>query len=134
MQVDGKRGETSAIICPTWHPFACPSGECLPIKYLCDGSADCSDSYDENHRMCTAFTRPPVEETAAFLQALLQAHGKDFLVKVFGNKAANNLEGMGGIDKAAVALSQSKTADQFANDIGLKAEVRNNFLCKQSVQ
>lgn len=56
--------------------------------------------------MCTAATRPPVEETAAFLKALMAAHGKDFLVKVFGPKAKNELAGMGGVDKVAVALSR----------------------------
>lgn len=42
------------VICPTWHPFQCPNGDCIPIKYLCDGSPDCSDEYDENKSMCTA--------------------------------------------------------------------------------
>ncbi|VDP22543.1 unnamed protein product [Heligmosomoides polygyrus] len=117
----GKRGDTSIWLtlecygtardslsapCPTWHPFECPSGECVPIKYLCDGSPDCSDEYDENKSMCTAATRPPVEETSAFLKALLTAHGKDFLVKVFGPKAKGELAGMGGVDKVAVALSR----------------------------
>ncbi|VDL66989.1 unnamed protein product, partial [Nippostrongylus brasiliensis] len=51
-------------------------------------------------------TRPPVEETSAFLKALLTAHGKDFLVKVFGPKAKDELAGMGGVDKVAVALSR----------------------------
>uniref|UniRef100_A0A9J2Q7D9 TIL domain-containing protein n=1 Tax=Ascaris lumbricoides TaxID=6252 RepID=A0A9J2Q7D9_ASCLU len=40
--------------CPTWHPFQCPNGDCVPIKYLCDGSPDCGDEYDENKSMCTA--------------------------------------------------------------------------------
>jgi len=50
--------------------------------------------------------RPPVEETVAFLKALLQAHGKDFLEKLFGEEARNSLAGMGGVDKVAVALSR----------------------------
>lgn len=47
-----------------------------------------------------------MEETASFLKALLNAHGKDFLVKVFGLKARNGLENLGGVDKVAVALSR----------------------------
>ncbi|CAB3398846.1 unnamed protein product [Caenorhabditis bovis] len=116
--INGKRAD-SAVPCPTWHPFACPSGECVPIKYLCDGSPDCSDEYDENKSMCTAATRPPVEETQAFLKALMAAHGKDFLVKVFGPKAKSELSGMGGVDKVAVALSQTPTADLFAAEMKL---------------
>lgn len=43
-----------SVGCPTWHPFQCPNGDCVPIKYLCDGSPDCGDEYDENKSMCTA--------------------------------------------------------------------------------
>ncbi|VDN59752.1 unnamed protein product, partial [Dracunculus medinensis] len=108
-----------SVNCPTWQPFQCPNGDCVPIKYLCDGSPDCEDEYDENRSMCTAATRPPVEETAAFLKALLHAHGDDFLVKVFGPKGRNRLEGMGGVDKVAVALSESPTVDVFGSEMGL---------------
>lgn len=37
---------------------------------------------------------------------MLHAHGNDFLMKLFGPKAKNQLAGMGGIDKVAVALSR----------------------------
>uniref|UniRef100_A0A7E4V533 Prohormone-4 n=1 Tax=Panagrellus redivivus TaxID=6233 RepID=A0A7E4V533_PANRE len=105
--------------CPTWHPFQCPNGDCVPIKYLCDGSADCGDGFDENPQMCTAATRPPVEETASFLKALIQAHGDDFFVKLFGPKAKSKLSGMGGVDQVAVALSQSPTAEAFGSEMKL---------------
>jgi len=114
----GKRMDARSA-CPAWHPFQCPNGDCVPIKYLCDGSPDCSDGYDENVSMCTAATRPPVEETASFLKALLSAHGDNFLTKVFGTKAAAGLSGFGGVDKVAVALSQSPTAKIFATEVGL---------------
>ncbi|CAI4222565.1 unnamed protein product [Auanema sp. JU1783] len=123
----GKRGDSSTP-CPTWHPFECPSGECVPIKYLCDGSPDCSDEYDENKSMCTAANRPPVEETAAFLKALMAAHGKDFLVKVFGSKARGELVGLGGVDKVAVALSQSPTADIFGQEMGFTEDEINHMM------
>ncbi|CAI2353908.1 unnamed protein product [Caenorhabditis sp. 36 PRJEB53466] len=126
--INGKRGADAATPCPTWHPFACPSGECVPIKYLCDGSPDCSDEYDENKSMCTAATRPPVEETQAFLKALMSAHGKDFLVKVFGPKAKAELSGMGGVDKVAVALSQTPTADLFASEMKLDENESQHML------
>jgi len=114
-----KRTGSDSPPCPTWHPFQCPNGDCIPIKYLCDGSADCADEFDENRQMCTAATRPPVEETASFLKALLHAHGNDFLVKLFGPKAKNQLEGMGGIDQVAVALSQSPTIESFGAEMKL---------------
>uniref|UniRef100_A0AC35TI72 Prohormone-4 n=1 Tax=Rhabditophanes sp. KR3021 TaxID=114890 RepID=A0AC35TI72_9BILA len=122
--IQGKRvvgsDQASPNPCPTWHPFQCPTGECISIKYLCDDSADCSDGYDENSRMCTAANRPPVEETASFLKALLQAHGNDFLGKIFGVKAKNGLKEMGGIDKVAVALSQSPSLQIFCHETGIE--------------
>ncbi|CAD5231763.1 unnamed protein product [Bursaphelenchus xylophilus] len=126
VRVGSKRRDGEPVNCPTWHPFQCPNGDCIPIKYLCDGSPDCSDEYDENKSMCTAATRPPVEETSAFLKALLNAHGNDFLIKLFGPKARNQLKDMGGVDQVAVSLSQSPTIEQFASEMHLgEAEVAN---------
>ncbi|PIO77707.1 hypothetical protein TELCIR_00198 [Teladorsagia circumcincta] len=73
-------------------------------------------------------TRPPVEETSAFLKALLTAHGKDFLVKVFGQKAKGELVGMGGVDKVAVALSQIPTADLFGIEMKLSDEETEHMI------
>ena len=109
-------------ICKKGHPFLKPTIFICTVYY----SPDCSDEYDENKSMCTAGTvplyskwiilsqiiasnfeaiRPPVEETASFLRALMHAHGNDFLVKVFGPKAKDALEHMGGIEHVAIALS-----------------------------
>lgn len=47
-----------------------------------------------------------MEETAAFLKALLHAHGDDFLAKLFGPKAKRQLRELGGVDQMAVAISR----------------------------
>lgn len=49
--------------------------------------------------------RPPVEETASFLQSLLASHGPNYLEKLFGTKARDTLKPLGGVDKVAIALS-----------------------------
>lgn len=49
--------------------------------------------------------RPPVEETANFLQSLVNNHGPNYLEKLFGKKARDALEPLGGYRKVAVALS-----------------------------
>lgn len=49
--------------------------------------------------------RPPVEETANFLQTLLANHGPNYLEKLFGRKARDALAPLGGSEKVAVALS-----------------------------
>jgi len=49
--------------------------------------------------------RPPVEETASFLQSLLASHGPNYLEKLFGSKARDALQPLGGVEKVAIALS-----------------------------
>lgn len=54
---------------------------------------------------CITAKRPPVEETANFLQTLLANHGPNYLEKLFGSKARDALAPLGGSHKVAVALS-----------------------------
>ncbi|XP_026810446.1 IDLSRF-like peptide [Rhopalosiphum maidis] len=100
--------------CHPYEPFKCPgNGACISIQYLCDGAPDCPDGYDEDARLCTAAKRPPVEETASFLQSLLASHGPNYLEKLFGSKARDALEPLGGVEKVAITLSESQTIEDF---------------------
>ena len=58
---------------------------------------------------CNTFLvrRPPVEETASFLKSLMSSHGPNYLEKLFGPKAREALEPLGGVEKVAIALSGS---------------------------
>ncbi|XP_068153056.1 IDLSRF-like peptide [Drosophila tropicalis] len=104
----------SGVACHPYEPFKCPgSGNCISIQYLCDGAPDCSDGYDEDMRLCTAAKRPPVEETASFLQSLIASHGPNYLEKLFGSKARDALSPLGGVEKVAIALSESQTIEDF---------------------
>jgi hypothetical protein len=69
--------------------------------------------------MCTAALRPPVDETTTFLRAILKSHGDDFLVKIFGDAAKDDLKDMGGVDAVAVALSEQPTATDFGRSVGM---------------
>lgn len=55
--------------------------------------------------------RPPIEETASFLQSLLASHGPNYLEKLFGSKARDALAPLGGVEKVAIALSESQTIE-----------------------
>ncbi|XP_018331521.1 IDLSRF-like peptide isoform X2 [Agrilus planipennis] len=100
--------------CHPYEPFKCPGdGNCISIQYLCDGAPDCPDGYDEDSRLCTAAKRPPVEETGSFLKSLLASHGPNYLEKLFGSKARDALKPLGGVDKVAIALSESQTIEDF---------------------
>ncbi|VDP00502.1 unnamed protein product [Soboliphyme baturini] len=104
-------------MCPSWKPFQCVYGECIPLQYLCDGSRDCTNGYDEDINMCTAARRPPAIETAALFMQLNAVHGEDFLANLFGEKARGNFVRYGGVLKIAIALSESPTYRQFAQSI-----------------
>lgn len=54
---------------------------------------------------CLSAKRPPVEETASFLQSLLASHGPNYLEKLFGSKARDALAPLGGVNMVAIALS-----------------------------
>lgn len=49
-----------------------------------------------------------MEETASFLQSLLASHGPNYLEKLFGSKARDALAPLGGVEKVAIALSESQ--------------------------
>lgn len=57
--------------------------------------------------------RPPVEETASFLQSLLASHGPNYLEKLFGSKARDALAPLGGVEKVAIALSGKPKPESY---------------------
>jgi len=125
--------------CPPTQPFRCPGNgptKCISIQYLCDGAPDCSDGYDEDTRLCTAAKRPPVEETANFLQTLLENHGANYLEKLFGKKARDALAPLGGPQKVAIALSESETLEDFGKALHLMRgdleHLRNVFMAVET--
>ena len=61
--------------------------------------------------------RPPVEETASFLQSLLASHGPNYLEKLFGSKARDALQPLGGVEKVAIALSGTSTQWNFTANV-----------------
>merc|ERR1719431_712630 len=106
--------------CPAFEPFRCPEErKCISIQYLCDGADDCAQGYDEDPKLCTAARRPPVEETAAFLKSLLSSHGPDYLERLFGQRARNMMEDLGGVSFVAIQLSESQTIGEFSRAVGL---------------
>lgn len=71
--------------------------------------------------------RPPVEETASFLQSLLASHGPNYLEKLFGSKARDALQPLGGVEKVAIALSESQTIEDFGAALHLMRFVNKQY-------
>lgn len=71
-----------------------------------------NDSNQKSNLSLTA-KRPPVEETSSFLESLLASHGPNYLEKLFGSKARDALQPLGGVEKVAIALSESQTIEDF---------------------
>ena len=67
--------------------------------------------------LLSAAKRPPVEETASFLQSLLASHGPNYLEKLFGSKARDALQPLGGVEKVAIALSGMSTQWNFRGKV-----------------
>lgn len=92
---------------------------------MCDGSSDCPaystspGGYDEDPLLCTAAKRPPVEETANFLRTLMSNHGPEYIGKLFGAKMSQALVPLGGPERVAIALSVSKTVEDFGKALHL---------------
>ena len=67
-----------------------------------------------------------MEETSSFLKSLLASHGPNYLEKLFGPKARNNLHDLGGVDNVAIALSESQTIEDFERELQLqRADVQH---------
>ena len=59
-------------------------------------------------------------EASSFLKSLLASHGPNYLETLFGPKARNNLQDLGGVDKVAIALSESQTIEDFERELQLQ--------------
>lgn len=51
--------------------FECKSGECIPVRFLCDSVIDCSDRSDESPERCnvSVTTTPKITTTSTTTKA-----------------------------------------------------------------
>lgn len=62
------------------------------------------NDYETDGTECQLTNGVDVEDTANILKSLLASQGPNYLMQVFGDKARNNMEQLGGVDKVARAL------------------------------
>lgn len=55
--------------CEASKPFLCRSGaKCIGLKYVCDGTWDCDDGFDEEATLCNAAARPSFDDLFYFIE------------------------------------------------------------------
>lgn len=88
-------------------PFPCrKAAKCTPVSFLCDGTTDCPDGYDEDEELCTAKHRPPIEDIQTFLK-----NQKDWIYRtLFANRK---------MGEVAHALVVSTDLDDFRHRLDL---------------
>lgn len=97
-------------------PWPCRSTRtCIPMSYICDENYDCEDGSDEDIDMCTAKSRPPVEDIVSFLESQ-----KNWIIpNLFGNR---------NIYKVAHGLAVSQTVDDFRRRLGMSTKDTKNLV------
>lgn len=101
--------------CVESHPWPCKNGKCIAFDFICDGTPECDDGYDENPDLCTAKDRPAFELLDRFLR-----NNKQWLVPKYLGDA--------GISQITMNLIESKTIDIYANRLKLTNEQRDNMI------
>ncbi|XP_050405631.1 neuropeptide prohormone-4 [Patella vulgata] len=111
-----KRGsECTGNPCPADKPFLCKSSPtCIALKYVCDNTFDCEDGFDEEKALCTAASRPSVEQLFNFLTAEEQW----IIPKLFGGVEP---------EFAAHGLAVASDIDDLSMTLGLTPENVKNL-------
>ena len=102
------------------------------------------NDYETDGPECQLPNGVDVEDTAKILKSLLASQGPDYLENVFGPKARNNMEQLGGVDKVARALHgkfqfikfkmfqpfflESATIDDFGDQMSINVDILRSLL------
>ncbi|GFO14347.1 prohormone-4 [Plakobranchus ocellatus] len=96
--------------CPSGTPFPCKTGgKCIALKFICDGTWDCDDGFDEDPNVCNAASRPSVDDFLFFVE-----NEKHWLVPKLFNGADPEL--------IAHALSVASDMQDLADQTGMTQE------------
>jgi len=101
--------------CKVSEPWPCKTaGQCLSFDFICDGTKDCLDGFDEDHSLCTAKNRPPLEILKQYID-----NNREWLVPEFLGEGSSN--------KIAVLLIESPTIVEYAEKMKLTSEQKQKL-------
>ncbi|KAK3748037.1 hypothetical protein RRG08_029893 [Elysia crispata] len=66
--------------CPIARPFLCRTHpqSCIALRYVCDGTPDCGDGFDEDKALCNAAVRPSFDDLLFFVNNEIPWMGPKF--------------------------------------------------------
>lgn len=96
--------------CDASKPFLCKSSQtCVALKYVCDGTWDCDDGFDEEPLVCNAASRPDIDSLTYFLETQ-----KSWIIPHLFNGAP--------IDHVAHALTVASDIPSLSMELGMTPE------------
>lgn len=96
--------------CMPSEPFLCRSSpSCVPLKYVCDGTWDCEDGFDELPEVCNAGARPSMDQLLEFLETQ-----KHWMIPKLFNGASPEL--------VAHALTVASDMNDLSSSVGMLPE------------
>jgi len=107
-----KRGDSSCLgnPCEASKPFLCRDNpKCVSLKFVCDGTWDCDDGFDEDPAVCNAAARPTFDDMYYFLES-----EREWMMPRLFNGAD--------IELTAQALTAASDIHDLADQVGMTDE------------
>jgi len=103
-------GQCMGNPCKASEPFLCrTSSKCVPLKYVCDGTWDCEDGFDEMPEVCNAGVRPDMNQLIEFLETQ-----RDWMIPQLFNGANP--------ETVAHALTVASDIEDLSSSVGMLPE------------
>lgn len=115
--VQNKRSDSGCTgnPCDASKPFLCSSSlTCVALKYVCDGTWDCDDGFDEDPLVCNAASRPDIDSLTYFLE-----NQQSWIIPQLFNGAS--------VEQVAHGLTVASDISDLSQELGMTPENEENL-------